>query len=147
MIVCSNPEHAARICDAAQIVYNPYADQVIARVENDKLYGGVVFQNYTGRGGSIQMHMAGFVPNWANRDMIWAAFDYPFNQLGCKKVFGPVRASQTETVEIDRRLGFEVEAIIEGVFPDEACFVLALAREDCRWLKLKPRTIQRGKEA
>lgn len=147
MIVCSNNLHAARICEAAEVVHNPFADQVIARVEGDTLYGGVVFQNYTGRGGSIQMHMAGFVRNWANREMIWAAFDYPFTQLGCKKVFGPVRASATETLEIDRRLGFKVEAVVEDVFPDEACVILALAREDCRWLKLKPRTLQRGKEA
>lgn len=146
MIVSGNAEYGRRIASAAGVTYNPLADPCLARVENGELLGGVTYQGYTGRGGSIQMHMAGFAPRWADRDMLWVAFDYPFNQLGCNKVFGQVPESNPKALEIDLRLGFKIEAKIEGVFPDGACFVLALAREDCRWLKLKPRGLSAGTE-
>lgn len=137
MIVSGDHEHGYRIAGRAGTIYNPETDAVLARVENGQLYGGVTYTGYTGA--SIHMHTAGFVPNWATREILWMMFDYPFNQLGCKKVFGQVPETNTRALEIDLRLGFKIVAKIEDVFPDGACYVLALAREDCRWLKLKPR--------
>ena len=137
MIVTGDIEHGHRIAARAGTVFNPDADVVLARVEGGELYGGVTYTGYTGA--SIHMHSGGFVPNWANREILWMMFDYPFNQLGCKKVFGQVPETNTRALEIDQKLGFKVVAKIDDVFPDGACYVLALAREDCRWLKLKPR--------
>jgi RimJ/RimL family protein N-acetyltransferase len=139
MIVTGHHSHGHRIAQEAGFVYNPASDQVIARVENGELLGGVTYTGYTGA--SIQLHMAGFRHGWANRDFLWMAFDYPFNQLGCRKVFGQVPETNTLALEIDQKLGFKIIAKIEDVFPDGACIVLALAREDCRWLKLKPRNL------
>jgi RimJ/RimL family protein N-acetyltransferase len=92
------------------------------------------------------MHTAGFATRWATRDFLWALFDYPFNQLGCKKVFGQVPESNKRALEIDLKLGFKVVARIKDVFPDGACLVLALARKDCRWLNYKPRSLKSGSE-
>lgn len=91
--------------------------------------------------------MAGFRPDWANRDMLWVAFDYPFNQLGCKKLFGQVPESNPKALEIDLKLGFKIIAKIDDVFPDGALIVVALDRDDCRWLNLKPRGLRTGKES
>lgn len=137
-------EHGYRIAHAAGCTFNPEVDQVISVTSGGKLLGGNIYTGYTGA--SIQLHMAGFVPSWATRDFLWVAFDYPFNQLKCNKVFGQVPESNTRALEIDLRLGFKIVARIEDVFPDGACIVLALAREDCRWLKLKPRGIKPGSE-
>lgn len=142
MIVFGGHEHGRRISERAGTIYNPAADQVIARVEDGELIGGVTYTGYTGA--SIHMHMAGFKEGWANRMMLWVGFDYPFNQLGCNKVFGQVPESNASALEIDLKLGFKIEAKIEGVFPDGACYVLALAREDCRWLKMKPPNLVAG---
>ena len=128
----------------AGCTFNPAVDQVIARTEDNELYGGNIYTGYTGS--SIQLHMAGFRPNWANRDFLWTAFDYPFNQLKCTKVFGQVPETNSKALEIDLKLGFKIVARIEDVFPDGACIVLALAREDCQWLKLKPRAVKPGME-
>jgi RimJ/RimL family protein N-acetyltransferase len=142
MIVFGNIAHGHAIAVASGTTFNPEVDRVIARVENGQLLGGVTYQGYTGA--SIQMHMAGFDEHWANRDVLWVAFDYPFNQLGCKKVFGQVPETNARALEIDLKLGFKIVAKVEDVFPDGACYVLALAREDCRWLKLKPRSLTAG---
>jgi hypothetical protein len=142
MIEFGNKEHGFEIAEAAGCTFNPAVDQVISVTSEGKLLGGNIYTGYTGV--SIQLHMAGFQPNWASRDFLWVAFDYPFNQLGCKKVFGQVPETNTRALEIDLKLGFKIEAKIEDVFPDGACYVLALAREDCRWLKLKPRNLVAG---
>jgi RimJ/RimL family protein N-acetyltransferase len=144
MIVFDNPLHGRAIAREANTVFNPEVDRCIARVEDGKLLGGVTYQGYTGA--SIHIHMAGFVPNWVSKDLLWVAFDYPFNQLGCRKVFGQVPETNTRALEIDQKLGFKIIAKIDDVFPDGACYVLALAREDCRWLKLKPRGLVAGSE-
>lgn len=144
MIEFSNHEHGYRIANAAGCIFNPACDQVISITSQGKLLGGNVLTGYTGA--SIHMHTAGFVPRWATRDFLWVAFDYPFNQLGCKKVFGQVPEYNKQALEIDLKLGFKVVARIEDVFPDGACLVLALAREDCRWLNLKPRSLKPGSE-
>jgi hypothetical protein len=140
-----NLDHGRKISKKAGSIFNPEGDQVISRTVNGVLVGGVTFQGYTGA--SCQMHMASWRLNWANRDMLWVCFDYPFNQMGCSKVFGLVPESNTTALEIDQKLGFKMVAKIEGVFPDGACYVLALAREDCRWLNLKPRGIKAGMKA
>lgn len=145
IIVSGNRDYGFRIAGAAGTSFNPIIDQCLAREQDGVLLGGVVYQGYTGA--SIQMHMAGFARNWANRDMLWVAFDYPFNQLGCGKVFGQVPESNVKALEIDLKLGFKIVAKVEDVFPDGACLVLALAREDCRWLKLRPRGMRPASES
>lgn len=144
VIEIGNKEHGYRIAKAAGCVFNPEADQVIAVTSGGNLLGGNIFTGYTGT--SIHTHTAGFAPGWASRDFLWCIFHYCFVQLGCKKVFGQVPESNTKALEIDRKLGFKIVARIEDVFPDGACLLLALAREDCRWLDIKPRGIKPGSE-
>ena len=146
LIVSGDTIYAQAIAAQTHAVFNPNADQCLARVEDGKLFGGVIYQGYTGVGGSVQMHMAGFVPNWANRDMLWIAFDYPFNQLKCGVVFGQVSETNTKALDIDLKLGFKMVAKIDGVFPDGACYVMRLARDECRWLNLKPRSVKSASE-
>jgi RimJ/RimL family protein N-acetyltransferase len=74
--------------------------------------------------------------------MIWVCFNYPFVQLGCSKLFGQVPASNRKALEFDLKLGFIEEARVKDVFPDGDLIVIAMKREDCRWLKLKPRSLK-----
>lgn len=139
-----NAEHGHRIAIAAGCFFNPACDRVISVTSQGKLLGGNIFTGYTGA--SIHTHTAGFVPGWASKDFLWVIFDYPFNQLGCKKVFGQAAETNTRALEINLKLGFKIVAKIDDVFPDGACVVLSLSREDCRWLKLKPRDLKPGSE-
>lgn len=131
-----------RIAKEAGQPFNPAVDVVISRVEDGKLLGGVIFNGFTGA--SIAIHMAGFDPHWVNRDMLWVAFDYPFRQLDCKKLFGLLPSSNQKALEIDLKLGFKKVAVIPEVYPDADMVVLEMRREDCRWLNLTPRELRRG---
>jgi RimJ/RimL family protein N-acetyltransferase len=146
MIRLNAHEHGHAIANAADCVYNPAVDTCISRVDQDgELLGGVIFTAYTGA--SVHLHMAGFCDHWANRDLIWCIFDYPFNQLGCKRVFGQVRVSNTKALEIDLKLGFKIVAEIDDVYPDGGVYVLSMSRQDCKWLSVKPRHIRSMEEA
>ena len=140
MIVFGDHAHAVRIAREAGAIYNPLADQVMARVEDGELMGGVLYQAYTGA--SIGIHMAGFNPFWANRDIIWAAFHYPFRQLKCERMFGQVPETNAAALEINLKLGFKEVARIPGVYEDGAAVILCMEKSDCRWLKLAPRKIR-----
>jgi hypothetical protein len=121
------------------IYYHPVHDHVIARVsQRDKsLMGGVVFTQSTGPGGSAIIHSAGFHPNWVNRTMLWLTFDYPFNQIGVEKLFGQVPANNAEALKFNENLGFTVEHVIKGVYPEEDMLLMSIVRDKCRFLKMR----------
>ena len=135
----NNSVDGMAIAAKAGAIYNAACDMCVARVEKGELIGGVIFSAYTGA--SINIHMAGFKKNWVNKDMLWVAFHYPFEQLGVKKMFGQVGAHRPEILKIDMQLGFSIETIIKDVYPEGDMYVLSMYKEDCRWLKIKPRNL------
>jgi RimJ/RimL family protein N-acetyltransferase len=140
--VINDMEHGERIARLAGVIFNPRAHQVVSRMRGGELLGGVIFTDYTRA--SITVHMAGFMKNWANRDLIWCVFHYAFNQLGVGKVFGQVPASNEESMRNTLKLGFSVETRVKDVFVDGDLVVVSMYRDQCRWLKLKPRGLIAG---
>lgn len=133
MITAGNLDHARAIAKEAGCFFNPECDHVISRSENGKLLGGVIFQGYTGA--SIGIHVGSFDPRWLNKDMLWIAFHYPFDQLGVQKLFGQIPSDNRKALDFNNKLGFKEEARIAGVFPDADLVVMSMRREECRWLK------------
>lgn len=142
MIHTSNEEHGHRIMRSIQSQFSPVTMEVISRAEDGVLYGGVVFENFTGGGGSILIHVAGLKPMWINRDMLFVTFDYPFNQLGCNYMFGQVATKNAAARAFNKSLGFEEYLTLEGVFPDDDMILVRMKKSDCRFLSVKSRTIR-----
>lgn len=86
---------------------------------------------------SCAMHTAAIVPNWISKDLLWACFDYPFNKLGVKVILAAVSSNNEEALKLDRHLGFVDKAYIEDAHEDGDLVILAMRRENCRWLDLK----------
>ena len=137
-ILLDNLDHANQIGAAAHVHYVPGVDRCISRIRDGRLLGGVIFQGYTGA--SIEVHMAGFDPHWITRDLIWATFAYAFIQLGCLKVIGRVAETNQRALELDLKLGFIEEARIRDAYPDGDLIILTMRRDECRWLKIAPRS-------
>lgn len=135
-MIVFDPILGIQIAEAAKASYNPAVDKCLARVENGELLGGFVFSDFTGSGGSMMTHVAGFRPRWLNRALLADAANYAFNFCGCNRLFGQVRETQPDVLAFDKKLGWKVETFIPGVFPDGGCHVLVMTREDCRWLSL-----------
>lgn len=137
MIKFNNTEHGFAIAAAIPRAYNPHWDHVISRERDGKLLGGVIYEGYTGS--IIFAHQAGFDKYWMSRDMLWMLFDFPFNQLRCKKLCGTIPSNSLDLLAYNKKLGFKVEATIADGYPEGNLLVMSMKREDCRWLSIKPR--------
>lgn len=130
---------------AGGAIFSPANMTVISRTEDYKLYGGVVYENYTGLGGSCLVHIAGAHKRWINRDMLWVMFDYPFRQLGCKQAFAQVAAKNKESLDFCMAIGWHEVIRLEGVFPDDDMVLIRMRREECRYLDIEPRGLRSNK--
>ena len=140
----SNAEYGDLLARRAGTTYNPAVDVNFARVRDGVLLGGAVFSGYTGE--SICVHTASWTKHWINRDLLFMSFDYPFNQLGVKRMFGQVPEDNTHAQEINLKFGFRYVARIEGVFRNNvACMVMCMERSECRFLDVKPRNVKSNK--
>jgi hypothetical protein len=87
---------------------------------------------------ACQMHIAALSEvNWMSRDLLWAAFDYPFNVLGVKVILGQICSSNEDALRLNRHLGFKVVAEIPDAHMDGDLVIMAMRKEDCRWLNIR----------
>jgi len=99
---------------------------------NTVLKGVVGFDGYNGA--SVMMHMAGDHPHWMDRTLLYSAFDYAFNEMGCNQALAMVPSGNTTALDINRRLGFEVVVELPDAHPDGSLFVMRMKRDNCKWL-------------
>lgn len=141
MIQINNPFHGYAIAEIIPRVYNPDADRVISRTNSEgNLLGGVIYEGCISN--CIFMHQGGFEKNWLSPDMLWTVFHYPFVQLGLGLVCGTIPSSRQELLDFNLRLGFKVECKIKNAYKDGDLIIMAMRKDECRWLKIKPKSIR-----
>lgn len=89
------------------------------------------------RAKSCVIHVAAIDHNWINKDLLWASFDYPFNKLGVSVILATVSSNNEDSLKLSRHLGFVDKAYIEDAHDDGDLVILAMRREQCRWLDIK----------
>lgn len=106
----------------------------IGLVRDGEMLAGVLYEGFTGH--NIWMHVAAKPQRkWLNPAFIKTCFEYPFVQLGCKRVSGWVEASNTAARKLDEHLGFKPEAALKGAARDGGDVILyVMWREDCRYV-------------
>jgi hypothetical protein len=134
------------IMDRVGGVFNPVTDHSLAVHREGQIKGGVVYTGYLHA--SIMIHMAGSEDNWATKDFLWMVFDYAFVQLGCRKLVGLVPAYNTRAISVDLRLGFRLEGRLTEMLPDphEDLLILTMRKDDCKWLRIKPKHYRSGQD-
>lgn len=134
-VVTDNQEHLRGwITGVLGIQFSPYA-RFIGQEIDGEVKAVVAYDNIMDK--SCQMHTAAIVPNWISKDLLWACFDYPFNILKVKVILALVASNNTEALRLDRHLGFIDKAYIEDAHVDGDLVILAMRRENCRWLDIK----------
>ena len=96
----------------------------------------VIYDHYE-KGGSIQVHIAIDNPKHVTRRAIEHVFEYPFCQLGVKKVLGIVNSQNHRALTFDLRLGFQIEHIVKDAYDRGDMYILSMTQEQCRWLRGK----------
>lgn len=71
------------------------------------LVGGFVFNNWSPEAGVIEVSYAGIDRRWLTRPVLYAAFSYVFDGIGCQMAVARTPASLTHGVRIARAYGFE----------------------------------------
>lgn len=114
----------------------PY--NAIGLVRDGYLIAGVLYTN--GEARNTCMHVGAINgKRWLTRAFLFACFDYPFNQLGKRRVTALVRRSNHVARGFVRGLGFALEGKMGHYFDDDDMLVFGLKKADCRWLQLAPR--------
>lgn len=114
----------------------------IGRVEHGTLRAVVGYDHFTGK--CCQMHIAGTGKLWMTRELLFAAFDYPFRELNLNVVLGVTDSSNKEAIRLNTKLGFRRAHVVCGGHPDGDLIIFEMQRADCRWLSLGSRLY--GKE-
>ena len=134
-MVTDNQEHLkAWITGVLGMQFSPYATFIGQEIDGE-VKAVVAFDNILDK--SCMMHTAAIVPNWISKDLLWACFDYPFNILKVKVILASVASTNEEALKLDRHLGFIDKAYIEDAHIDGDLVILAMRRENCRWLDIK----------
>lgn len=148
-IVINHAKVGPYIARNAKCPFNPETDNTIGIVRidpldpsKDEVLGGVLFTAHSVNA-SIWMHMAGEGTNWATPTFLWAVFDYPFNQLGVRRVYGIVEKANELAVRVDQKLGFQImDQALPYMFASGDALIVYMEREMCRWLKVRPRSLR-----
>lgn len=134
-VVTDNQKHLRGwITGVLGIQFSPYA-MFIGQEIDGEIKAVVAYDNIMDK--SCQMHTAALVPNWISKDLLWACFDYPFNILKVKVILALVASDNKEALRLNRHLGFIDKAYIEDAHVDGDLVILAMRRENCRWLDIK----------
>ena len=134
-VVTDNQEHLRGwITGVLGMQFSPYATFIGQEIDGE-VKAVVAYDNIMDK--SCLMHTASIVPNWISRDLLWACFDYPFNKLGLRVILASVASTNKEALKLDRHLGFVDKAYIEDAHADGDLVILAMRRENCRWLDIK----------
>jgi RimJ/RimL family protein N-acetyltransferase len=134
-VVTDNQDHLRGwISGVLGMQFSPYATFIGQEIDGE-VKAVVAFDNILDK--SCMMHTAAIVPNWISKDLLWACFDYPFNILKVKVILASVASTNEEALKLDRHLGFKDKAYIEDAHIDGDLVILAMRREDCRWLDIK----------
>mgnify|MGYP001819529277 CR=1 FL=1 len=100
-----------------------------------RLIGAVGFDNWSPA--SAEMHCAGD-PGWLTKELLFKAFYYPFVLGGVKVVIARVGSSNAEALRFDTRIGFVEQCRIPDAWDGgEDLVILALHKDNCKWLNMK----------
>ena len=105
-------------------------------VRGGKLVAGLIFNGY--EGANVNMHISAIDGRkWLTPEFLFAAFDYPFNELGRKRVTAFMRSKNDRAISFAKNLGFEYEGTMKNYYADDDAVVYGLLRENCRFLMRK----------
>jgi RimJ/RimL family protein N-acetyltransferase len=109
------------------------ASQAIGIEKDGKIIAGVIYENWNQV--SIWCHIA--IEGRLTKKYLWTIFDYPFKQIGAKKIIVPVSSSNEKSLRLVGKMGFVEEARIKDARPDGDMVFLVMDRENCRFLEPK----------
>lgn len=102
-------------------------------VRRGQLVGGWVYHSYIGF--DVQLSAAFDGVGWALPGTLRALFNYPFNELGVRRMTAITGRSNHKARKALKDLGFTLEGVAKhGLDGHEDAFIFRMLREECRWI-------------
>jgi RimJ/RimL family protein N-acetyltransferase len=112
----------------------PYS--TLGLMREGRLVAGVVYNFLDGA--NVCMHIgAEEGGHWATPEFLLAVFDYPFNQLGRRRVTAMTKKRAKKTRAFVENLGFTYEGKCAHYFSDDDLIVYGMLRANCRFLDMR----------
>ncbi len=99
-------------------------------MQDGKLVMGVIYNCFEGT--NVNMHIGALDGIWATPQFLHAMFDYPFNQLGRRRITACMRSKNEKVISQVKRLGFEYEGTMRHYYIDDDMVFYGLLKEQCR---------------
>ena len=101
--------------------------------DDGALVAGVLYNHY--HHPSIMMHVGALQGRmWLTREFLFAAFDYPFNQLKVNRVTALVPKKNKDARKFDEHLGFKLEGVMRQALSDDSMMVYGMLRSECKYI-------------
>lgn len=108
---------------------------VIGKVNEDGiLVAGVLYEDWSGT--NLVCHIAG-EGRWADREFLAVIFDFPFNQQKAKRITAPVCSSNTKSIALVTKMGFNLEARLLGATSKGDLLLFSMFKDECKYLRGK----------
>ena len=99
-----------------------------------KIVAGVAYANWNGV--NVECHIASDgSKRWLTRKYLWTIFDYPFKQLGAKRITVCVGEGNGDSTRFVRHLGFILETKLTAAHPTGDIHIYRMYRQDCRFIR------------
>lgn len=114
--------------------------------DNNVLTAGVTYTQWSGP--NIVLDVAAEPgKRWCTPDVLYMLLSFPFEQLKCSRVTAPISSANTRCRRFVEKLGFSLEATLEGACKDGDLLIYRMKKDECRWLQrpeVLPRIYQYG---
>lgn len=135
MNLCLDPEIVGPwVCARGGGTWTNGRGTAIGKLKDGKLIAGVLYEDWNGA--NIVEHIAA-EGNWACRRFLNVMFDYPFNQLGVRRITAPVAATNIKCINLVTRMGFTLECTLAQANPDGDVHIFRMFKEECKYIRGK----------
>lgn len=109
-------------------------DAGIGWAKDGSLVAGVAYAEWNGP--NVVCHIASDrTRRWLTRPYLWAMFDYPFNQLKCKRITVCIGEGNLASRGFVENLGFSDEARLWAAHPTGDLIIYGMFKNECRFLR------------
>lgn len=106
----------------------------IGKLKEGRLIAGVLYEDWNGA--NIVEHIAA-EGDWACRRFLNVMFDYPFNQLGVKRITAPVASDNQKCINLVTKMGFTLECTLAQATPTADVHIFRMFKEECKYIRGK----------
>ena len=107
--------------------------QSLGICKESEIIAGVIYHRFLGH--DIEMSIYTTSPKWCSKRILKLIFEYPFIQLGVKRITATIPVSYHKAHRLVTNLGFQKEGRMRYGFDQEDAVIYGLLKEECHFIE------------